>query len=132
MTCSGEPLRICLLCEEIFAWDKYGGFGRAMRTIGRCLVQRRQSVTAIVPRRAGQGPVEDLDGIRVLGYEQNRPWQIGRLARMAYADVYHSCEPSFASYAAQRAMPDRRHIVTVRDLRHELSMTGEKNSVCLR
>jgi glycosyltransferase involved in cell wall biosynthesis len=40
-----------------------------------------------------------------------------RLARLADADVYHSCEPSFATYLAQRAMPGRRHIVTVRDPR---------------
>ena len=112
-----DRLRICLLCVEIFAWGKYGGFGRAARTIGRELVRSGHEVTAIVPRRNGQSEQESLDGMRVLGYPQHRPWTIHRLAKMADADVYHSCEPSFASYVSRLAMRGRRHVVTVRDPR---------------
>jgi hypothetical protein len=43
---------------EIFAWGKYGGFGRATRIIGRELVKRGYEVYAVVPRRPGQKPVE--------------------------------------------------------------------------
>ena len=114
---AADPLRICLLCVEIFAWGKYGGFGRATRTIGRELVKAGHTVTAIVPQRSGQAEEETLDAIRVLGYPERRPWTIRRLAKTADAQVYHSCEPSLASYLARNAMPDRRHIVTVRDPR---------------
>lgn len=62
-------MRICLISVEIFAWGKYGGFGRATRLIGRELVKRGVEVYAVVPRRNEQRPVEDLDGIRVLGFE---------------------------------------------------------------
>jgi glycosyltransferase involved in cell wall biosynthesis len=110
-------MKICLISVEIFAWGKYGGFGRSTRMIGRELVKRGIEVTAVVPRRAGQKPVEDLDGIRVLGFEPRQPLSALDLFRVADADIYHSQEPSFGTYLAQRAMPDRRHVVTFRDTR---------------
>jgi len=33
-------MRVCLISVEIFAWGKYGGFGRATRLIGRELAKR--------------------------------------------------------------------------------------------
>jgi glycosyltransferase involved in cell wall biosynthesis len=108
-------MKVCLLSTEIFAWGKHGGFGRATRTIGRELVRRGVEVFAVVPRRRGQGPVESLDGITVLGYPILAPWQAAGLCRSADADIYHSQEPSTATWMAMRAMPDRVHIVTMRD-----------------
>ncbi len=61
-------MKICLICVEIFAWGKYGGFGRAARTIGREIVKQGHTVCAVVPRRKGQGEEEDLDGIKVFGF----------------------------------------------------------------
>jgi glycosyltransferase involved in cell wall biosynthesis len=108
-------VKICFLCVEIFAWGKFGGFGRSTRVIGRELVKRGVEVTAIVPQRAGQGPVEMLDGIRVLGFPAHRPFAMTRLIREADADIYHSQHPSFATWLARRTMPERRHVVTFRD-----------------
>ena len=108
-------MKICFLCVEIFAWGKFGGFGRSTRVIGRELVKRGVEVTAIVPLRAGQQPVETLDGIRVLGFPARRPFSMTRLIREADADIYHSQHPSFATWLARRTMPDRRHVVTFRD-----------------
>jgi glycosyltransferase involved in cell wall biosynthesis len=85
--------------------------------IGRELARRGVEVTAVVPRRAGQGAVELLDGIRVLGFEPREPFSAIDLFRQADADVYHSQEPSFGTYLAQRAMPGRKHAVTFRDTR---------------
>ena len=110
-------MRICLLSVEIFAWGKYGGFGRATRTIGRELVQRGHEVYAVVPRRPGQAPVERLDGITVLSFPSRHPLAAARLLREADAQIYHSCEPSFVTYLASRTMPDRAHVVTCRDPR---------------
>jgi len=110
-------MRVCLVCVEIFAWGKYGGFGRSTRMIGKELVRRGIEVTAVVPRRAGQKPVEMLDGIRVLGFESRQPFSALDLFREADADVYHSQEPSLGTYLAQRAMPKRKHVVTFRDTR---------------
>jgi hypothetical protein len=111
-------MRICLISVEIFAWGKYGGFGRATRLIGRELARRGHKVFAVVPRRQGQRHVEDLDGITVLGFSPWQPLAAIRLLREADADIYHSCEPSLTSYLALRAMPDRRHMVTFRDPRN--------------
>src|ERR1700690_1409196 len=110
-------MRVCLVCVEIFAWGKYGGFGRSTRMIGKELVRRGIEVTAVVPRRAGQKPVEMLDGIRVLGFESRQPFSALDLFREADADIYHSQEPSFGTYLAQRAMPKRKHVITFRDTR---------------
>ena len=110
-------MKICLISVEIFAWGKYGGFGRATRTIGRELATRGHTAFAVVPRRPGQGAVEQLDGITVLGFPPSQPWTATRLFSQCDADLYHSCEPSFGTYLAQRAMPHRAHVVTVRDPR---------------
>ena len=110
-------VRVCLISMEIFAWGKHGGFGRATRIIGRELARRGVQVFAVVPRRGDQRPVELLDRITVLGFEPARPWQAVPLLRSCDADIYHSEEPSFTTYLAQRAMPDRKHVVTLRDTR---------------
>ena len=51
-------MKICLISVEIFAWGKYGGFGRATRIIGRELAKRGMEVFAVVPRRNGQKAVD--------------------------------------------------------------------------
>jgi glycosyltransferase involved in cell wall biosynthesis len=110
-------MRICFLCVEIFAWGKYGGFGRATRMIGRELARRGVDVCAIVPRRKGQGAVEDLDGIRVYSFELKRFAEALRLYRKVDADIYHSEEPSLSTYLAMKMVPKRKHIITFRDVR---------------
>ncbi len=108
-------MRICLICVEIFAWGKYGGFGQATRIIGRELAKRGIEVFAVVPRRKGQKPVEELDGITVLSFQPNFPWSLIELYRKCNADIYHSQQPSLGTYLAMKAMPDRKHITTCRD-----------------
>lgn len=110
-----RPLKVCLICVEIFAWGKYGGFGRSARMLGRELVKRGVSVTAVVPRRQGQGPAEELDGMTVLSFPMHRPWDAGALLRQADADIYHSQHPSYSTSLAMDAMPDRTHLITFRD-----------------
>jgi glycosyltransferase involved in cell wall biosynthesis len=111
------PMRVCLICVEIFAWGKYGGFGRSARMLGRELSRRGVSVTAVVPRRPGQGPVEELDGMTVLSFPMSRPWEARALLRQADADIYHSQHPSYSTSLAMDAMPDRTHFITFRDPR---------------
>jgi len=40
-------MRVCFICVEIFAWGKYGGFGRATRTFGRELAKKFPNVKFI-------------------------------------------------------------------------------------
>jgi len=110
-------MKICLVSVEIFAWGKYGGFGRATRIIGRELVQQGLNVCAIVPLRQGQKPIEFLDGIEIHGYDALNPFSAFKLFREIDADIYHSQEPSFGTYLAKLARPDRKHIITFRDTR---------------
>jgi glycosyltransferase involved in cell wall biosynthesis len=110
-------MRVCLISVEIFAWGKYGGFGRATRIIGRELAKRGVEVFAVVPRRADQRPVEDLDGIRVLSYPPKKWLSSIALYKEVKADIYHSMEPSLGTFLAQKALPGSKHLVTFRDPR---------------
>jgi glycosyltransferase involved in cell wall biosynthesis len=108
-------MRICFICVEIFAWGKYGGFGRSTRLIGRELVKRGIEVFAVVPRRENQRQVEDLDGIKVLGFPMASPGASCKLFQECNADIYHSQHPSFGTYLAMKSMPRKKHIITFRD-----------------
>jgi glycosyltransferase involved in cell wall biosynthesis len=110
-------MRVCLVSVEIFAWGKYGGFGRATRIIGRELSRHGVEVYAVVPRRNEQRPVEELDGIQVLSFKPRDLLSSQRLYREVDADIYHSQEPSMGTYLAMRSMPERKHVVTFRDPR---------------
>jgi hypothetical protein len=103
-------MRVCLLSMEIFAWGKHGGYGRATRIIGRELVRRGVEVSAVVPLRGNQRPVEQLDGIHVLGFSPRTPWQAAKLIRECNAEIYHSQEPSFTTYLAQQKMPGQQAV----------------------
>ncbi len=110
-------MKVCLICTEIFAWGKHGGFGRSTRMLGRELARRGVSVDAVVPRRKGQRPVEGLDGIRVLSFPMTAPWLARQLFKTSGADIFHSQEPSLSTWIAQQAMPQSKHLVTFRDPR---------------
>lgn len=111
------PIKLCLICVELFAWGKYGGFGRSARMLGRELSRRGVQVTAVVPRRGSQQPVEQLDGMTVLSFPMSRPWEARGLFEQADADIYHSQHPSYSTSLAMDAMPDRAHLITFRDPR---------------
>lgn len=110
-------MKVCFIVSQIFAWGKYGGFGSLTRTIGGELVNRGIEVSAVVPRREDQKPVEYLEGIKVYGYNPAFFMLDRKPYKMCDADIYHSEEPTFSSYLAMKAMPDRKHIVTSQDPR---------------
>jgi glycosyltransferase involved in cell wall biosynthesis len=60
-----------------------------------------------------------------MSIEPRHPWSAKRLFRECDADIYHSCEPSLATYLAMKAMPDRKHVVTFRDPRDFLDWKME-------
>ncbi|MEO5906939.1 MAG: glycosyltransferase family 4 protein [Saprospiraceae bacterium] len=111
------PKRICLICVEIFAWGKYGGFGKATRIIGRELVKRGYEVFAVVPRRENQQEEEILDGIQVLSFKREDLLSSGKIYKKIKADIYHSCEPSLGTWLAMKDVPKATHLVTARDPR---------------
>lgn len=110
-------MKVCFVVSQIFAYGKYGGFGCLTRTIGRELAKRGIEVCAVVPRRGDQKPLEVLDGITVYGYNPSLFLLARKPYKMCDADIYHSEEPSIATYLAMKAMPDRKHIITCQDPR---------------
>jgi glycosyltransferase involved in cell wall biosynthesis len=118
---------VCLIAVEIFAWGKYGGFGRATRIIGRELVNRGITVSAVVPRRADQPPIANLDGMAVHGLTLTDLLGGGHAYQRIGADIFHSQEPSFGTYLAARAQPMARHVVTFRDPRDATDWKTERD-----
>ncbi len=111
-------MRVCLICAEFFGWGSQGGFGYATRMIGRELVKHGVTVYAVVPRpRDLPARRVEFDGIKVIGVERSRPFSAMAIYHEVDADIYHSQQPSLASWMAQRAMPDRVHLATLRDPR---------------
>jgi glycosyltransferase involved in cell wall biosynthesis len=110
-------MKICFICTEIFAWDKFGGFGRVTRTIGRELVKRGIEICAVVPRQKVQESYEILDGMKVFGFSKSNPFTAEEILVKCNADIYHSEEPSFITYLAMKILPEKIHLVTSRDPR---------------
>ena len=111
-------MKICLICTELFAWGKFGGFGRATRIIGREFAMRGIETYAVVPKQKGQKEYELLDGIKVFGFSKHNPSSAKNLLLKCNADIYHSEEPSFITYLAMQALPERVHLITSRDPRN--------------
>jgi len=110
------PLRVCLICIELFGDSIYGGFGRATRYIGRELVHRGHQVSIVVPRRSPDLPDRyELDGMRVWQYTPSRPWEAVKILRHINAQIYHSQDTSLTTFLAQIASPHAKHIITFRD-----------------
>jgi glycosyltransferase involved in cell wall biosynthesis len=59
-----------------------------------------------------------MDGMTILSFPSLAPWMARKLFKQCDADIYHSQEPSFGTFIAQRVRPDRKHIVTFRDPRN--------------
>lgn len=110
-------MRICLICNQIAAWGKIGGFGMNTRRLGRALVAQGIDIHVVVPRRPGQGRIEILDGMTVHGQDTIEVFFGKKLYEEIDADIYHAEEPTICAYRAQQAMPDRVHLVTSMDPR---------------
>jgi glycosyltransferase involved in cell wall biosynthesis len=119
-------LRVCFVSPEYFGLGVHGGFGYVTKTLSEGLADRGFDVCVVTPRRNGQGAVETVNGVKVLSYKPytGLPGPAGTLAsRRSYvdlirevdADVYHSQAVSLNTYVAQRAAPDKRHLITFQD-----------------
>ena len=110
-------MRICFVVGEFFAYGRYGGFGSLSRTLAKHMAGQGHDVFAVVPRHKGFKPRETMDGVEVLSYPVTN-WSTSiECFRECDCDVYHSEEPTTATHYAQKAMPDRTHIVTAQDPR---------------
>lgn len=119
-------MRVCFVSPEMFHWGVHGGFGYITWTLGRELVKRGHEACVVTPRRKGQESVEDVDGVKVYGFDpcSDLPYPVNAIQsrrdslkyyRLADADIYHSQAISYNTYAAHLATPDKKHILTFQD-----------------
>ncbi len=122
-------LRICFVTKELFAWGKYGGFGKYVRVLGRELIKRGLEICAVIPRSGNQGTLETVDGITVYGLSYptslldtvSSDIVVRALAPHFYskcrADIYHSVDPTFYTMLAKLGRPTAKHLIAFSDLR---------------
>lgn len=110
-------MKVCLICNQIAAWGKIGGFGTNTRRLGRALVKEGVEVHVVVPMRSNQRRVEQLDGMIIHGQTNMEVFFGKKIYRKIDADIYHVMEPNICGYWAQKAMSDRVHLVTSMDPR---------------
>ncbi len=116
-------MRICLLSTEYEGFPPFGGFGVGTRRVATGLAKAGHEVYVVTMRKRNQKPVELIDGVTIISYDGayytglKRTEQFAAVYRMVDADVYHSQEPSVGTRLAQLGLPDRKHLVTIRDPR---------------
>ncbi len=119
-------MRICFVVPELFAFNRFGGYGNFVRIVARELQKRNIEVCAVIWRDPGQRSLENVEGILTLSYPYNflngsalshvLSYRKAReLYRIADADVYHSVEASIDSYIATKEMPDKKHLIHFQD-----------------
>ncbi len=109
-------MRVCILATEYLGVGASGGIGVSARTLGRLLAARGIEVQAIVPHNDQPNSVT-LDGVSIRTYKRSNLRALAREVRAADADLYHSVQASLGAYVAQRAMPERGHVVECVDPR---------------
>jgi glycosyltransferase involved in cell wall biosynthesis len=110
-------MRVCFLVVGLHAWGKMSGSGSATRRLAVELIRRGIEVVAVTPRRKGQKPIEDLDGIKVYSFPRFSPLELMKIYRAVDADIFHSQDASLGTYLAMKAQPDRKHVVTCLSIR---------------
>ncbi len=110
-------MKVCFVVNEFFGWGKYGGFGSATRMIATGLAAKGVDVDVVTPIRGGQAAIERIDGVTIRAFQPWSKQEQMRAYRDSDADIYHSQDPSMGTLLSQRAMPERRHVVTCQDPR---------------
>ena len=116
-------MRVCLIATELAGIGSYGGFGVLVREIAVGLRGKGLEVYIAMPRKPGQKPIEQVDGLTVVSYPiglytgLKAALPFAGVYKMIDADVYHSQEPSLGTGLAEIAAPDKKHLVTFQDPR---------------
>lgn len=118
-------MKVCFVVSEIFAFGKFGGFGKLVRDIGSELAKRGVEVSAITWREENQREVENVGDIKVYSYPYDpkegihsrlRGYLKSRYCfRRADADVYLSIEYNLVSLVGQKTLPKRTHALWFQD-----------------
>lgn len=116
-------MRVCLIATELAGIGSYGGFGVLTREIAVGLRKSGLEVYITMPRRPGQKPIEQIDGLTVVSYPSGlytglkAALPFTSVYKMIDADIYHSQEPSLGTCLAQIGAPNKKHVVTFQDPR---------------
>jgi glycosyltransferase involved in cell wall biosynthesis len=102
---------VCLLASEYFGLGTYGGFAAVTRTLAEALVEQNLRISVLLPKRKGQAATYEMNGVQIYTYS---PWSVLSAAKYKdiNADIFHSIEPTMATFAAQQAQPRKQHVAS--------------------
>ena len=110
-------MRVCIVATEFLGINVSGGIGVGARTLGRHLVTRGIEVRAIVPHGQNLPSSLTMDGMSIRTCDRSDLRALTREVQAANAEVYHYVQASLGARLAQKAMPDRAHVVECVDPR---------------
>jgi glycosyltransferase involved in cell wall biosynthesis len=125
-------MKVCILASQYFGWGKIGGFGSMSRRLAEGLVGCGVESHVIVPRRPGQKELEILAGVQVHSFPPFDVSRAIRLIRTVDCDIYHSQDPTFLSFLAQRVRACAVHVITCRDPRDTSDWITEFRDATIR
>lgn len=105
-------MHICLISQDIFAWNRASESGYATRMLGRAFVEQGIQVTVVVPQAKGQQDAAMLDGMHVASFPRHKWTTLWKLLQQINADIYHVQEPLPYAYLAHKAVPNALHLMT--------------------
>jgi len=114
---TAKKFKICIISSQYLGFGKIGGFGMMTRELAENLLEKGFEVTVVVPKKDNQKEMEIMKGVKIYGVGLRNILKLINTFKEINADIYHSQEANLFTYLAQKALPDKKHIITCRDPR---------------
>lgn len=118
-------MRVCFICDQVFGFGKYGGYGYLLETYCDGLQRRGIDCSIVTWRGPGQNEVEWMNGVPIYSFpyaiEKSLPQRLASyreavpLFKTADADIYHSIDARIETRLAWEAMRDRKFLIHFQD-----------------
>ena len=116
--------KICFICDQIFGFGKYGGYGKILETYCRNL-RAKGIQTAIITHKYGdQENIHLHNNVPVLSWEylEDKPLPLRLLSYANFinsfvvdADMYYHIDATIETYIAMKLKPHKRHVINLQD-----------------
>ena len=115
---------ICFICDQVFGFGKYGGYGKILEIYCRNLRARGIQTVIITHKGKGQKDIELLNNVPVLSwkYLEEKPLPLRLLSYANFinsfiidADIYYHIDATIETYIAMKLKPHKKHIINLQD-----------------
>jgi len=118
-------MRVCFVCDQVFGWGKYGGYGTILKLLTKHLKKRGIECLILTWRNPDQREVEIVDDVAIYSYSYD-PMDSSVAHLVSYlssvqlfkkvdADVFHHIDARVETYLARKLKPDCGHVIHFQD-----------------